>query len=230
MGHLRHWTNWSVLGLLCAVLPAQARTMYVTDTLNIAVRAQKNIAGRNIVRMLPSGTALEVLDTDSTWARVRLADGRQGYVELQQLIEREPYQVTAERLHKETEPQRERVQTLTQQLAALREEHQRLQKSSGSQETQLAEISKNYERLRQDTTQVVQLQTEHTALQQAHRTLQQEHAALRAAHASLQQSSKLLWFLCGAGVVFAGWFLGMTGERWRGRSRRQGGYSYTLPS
>jgi SH3 domain protein len=125
-----------------------ARTMYATDTFEIVVRSERQIVGRNIVKVLPSGAPIEVRDMDDTWATVRLEDGRTGYVEKRHLIDREPYKVTAERLQLESGQQRERLATLTQQLATLRDEHQRLQKASSVSEAQLQDISQKYEQLR----------------------------------------------------------------------------------
>jgi SH3 domain protein len=209
-----------------------ARTMYATDTFEIVVRSESKIAGRNIIKVLPSGAPIEVRDMDDAWATVRLEDGRTGYVEKRHLIDREPYKVTAERLQLEVGQQRERLATLTQQLATLRDEHQRLQKTSSVSEAQLQDISQKYEQLRQDatTTQFLETREKYADLQRAHAEAQQRLAALNDAYTSLKSSTRLIWFLSGAGVILLGWLLGMTSERWRGRRRRQVGYSYHLPS
>jgi SH3 domain protein len=167
---------------------------------------------------------------DDTWATVRLEDGRTGYVEKKHLIDREPYKATAERLQLEIGQQRERLATLTQQLATLREEHQRLQKASGLSETQLQTISQKYEQLRQEATTVQFLETQekYADLQRVHAETQQRFATLNDAYTSLKSSTRLTWFLSGAGVILLGWFLGMTTAR--RRRRRQVGYSYQLPN
>src|SRR5919199_5406833 len=126
-----------LLGPLLLASTLSARTMYATDTFEIVVRSEKQIVGRNIIKVLPSGAPLEVRDMDDTWATVRLEDGRTGYVEKKHLIDREPYKTTAERLQNEVGQQRERLATLTQQLATLRDEHLRLQKAQGIAEAQL---------------------------------------------------------------------------------------------
>ncbi len=232
MGHRTRQVLVGLLGQLLLATTLSARTMYATDTFEIVVRSEKQIAGRNIVKVLPSGAPLEVRDMDDTWAAVRLEDGRTGYVEKKQLIDREPYKATAERLQLEVGQQRERLAMLTQQLATLRDEHQRLQKVSGMSEAQLHDISQKYEQLRQDaaTTQYLETKEKYAVLQDAHAEAQQQLGTLRDANASLKNSTRLSWFLSGAGVILAGWLLGMTSERWRGRRRRQVGYSYHLPS
>ena len=232
MGHHMLQVLAGLLGPLLLATTLAARTMYATDTFEIVVRSERQIAGRNIVKVLPSGTPIEVRDMDDTWATVRLEDGRTGYVEKKHLIDREPYKVTAERLQLEVGQQRERLATLTQQLATLRDEHQRLQKASGVSETQLQTISQKYEQLRQEATtvQLLETQEKNTDLQRAHAEAQQQLSALNNAYTSLKTSTRLTWFLSGAGVILLGWLLGMTSARWRGRRRRQVGYSYQLPS
>ena len=221
-----------LLGPLLLATVLSARTMYATDTFEIVVRSERQIVGRNIVKVLPSGAPIEVRDMDDTWATVRLEDGRTGYVEKRHLIDREPYKVTAERLQLEVGQQRERLATLTQQLATLRDEHQRLQKASGLSEAQLQTISQKYEQLRQEATtvQLLETQEKYTDLQRAHAEAEQQLSTLNNAYTSLKSSTRLTWFLSGAGVILLGWLLGMTSERWRGRRRRQVGYSYQLPS
>ena len=222
----------SVLGPLLLATTLSARTMYATDTFEIVVRSERQIVGRNIIKVLSSGVPIEVRDMDDTWATVRLEDGRTGYVEKKQLIDREPYKVTAERLQLEVGQQRERLATLTQQLTTLRDEHQRLQKASGLSEAQLQTISQKYEQLRQEATtvQLLETQEKYADLQRAHAEAEQQLSALNNAYTSLKSSTRLTWFLSGAGVILLGWLLGMTSERWRGRRRRQVGYSYQLPS
>src|SRR5215510_2781141 len=98
-----------LLGPLLLATTLSARTMYATDTCEIVVRSESKIAGRNIIKVLPSGAPIEVRDMDDTWATVRLEDGRTGYVEKKHLIAREPHKVTADRLHLEVGPQRDRL-------------------------------------------------------------------------------------------------------------------------
>jgi SH3 domain protein len=221
-----------LLGPLLLATTLSARTMYATDTFEIVVRSERQIVGRNIIKVLSSGVPIEVRDIDDTWATVRLEDGRTGYVEKRHLIDREPYKITAERLQLEVGQQRERLATLTQQLATLRDEHQRLQKASGLSEAQLQTISQKYEQLRQEATtvQLLETQEKYTDLQRAHAEAEQQLTTLNNAYTSLKSSTRLTWFLSGAGVILLGWLLGMTSERWRGRRRRHVGYSYHLPS
>ena len=168
---------------------------------------------------------------DDTWAAVRLEDGRTGYVEKKHLIDREPYKTTAEHLQNEVGQQRERLTTLTQQLTTLRDEHQRLQQAYGMAEAQLQDVSQKYDALRQDATtaQFLEIRTKYADLLRTHNEVQQQLATVSEAHAALKHSTRLGWFLSGAGVILMGWLLGMSSERWRSRRRRSAGSSYQLP-
>ena len=60
---------------------AQVETRYVTDQLEITMRSGTSTQN-SIVRMLRSGTAIEVIETDdeSGYSRVRMSSGTEGWV------------------------------------------------------------------------------------------------------------------------------------------------------
>jgi SH3 domain protein len=208
-----------------------ARTMYVTDTFEIVIRSEKDTStGRNIIRLLPTGTEVEVVEMDDSWATVRLSDGRSGYVLKRYLISRLPYQATAARLEEEVEQQQQRLATLEQELTALRQTHTQLQSASTSQEEQLATITQQYEQLQRDAAQYLQLKADYAALQRTHEESRQQLTELNNAYLLLKESRSVMWFLSGGGIVLAGWIIGMITERFRGRRRRQSGHVYQLPN
>jgi SH3 domain protein len=225
---MRRFVWLGLLGPLLLVTTLYARTMYVSDIFEIVMRAEKTQTGK-IIKLLPTGTPVEVIDIDDSWATIQLPDGRTGYVLKRYLISRLPYKLTAERLREEVEQQKTRLAALTEQLTSLQEEHQRLQRVSSKREAQLAEITKKYEQLRRDASQYLQLKADYTNLQRAHRQSQQQLTELNDAYLLLKKSRNLLWFLSGAGVMLAGWIIGMITERFRRRQRRQSSYSYQLP-
>jgi SH3 domain protein len=220
----------ALLGQLPVVMVLEARTMYVSDIFEIVVRSEKNEgSGRNIIKLLPTGASVEVVDMDDSWATVQLPDGRTGYTLKRYLISRLPYKLMADRLQEEVDTQRERLTVLTEQSATLQEENRRLQQTSANRETQLAEVTRKYAQLQQGATQYLQLKDELTTLRQAHQQSQQQLAELNEAYVVMKQSRNLFWFLSGAGVMLTGWVIGLFTERLRGRRRRQEGYSYQLP-
>ena len=223
------WLPGMLLGLLATTL--SARTMYVSDTFEIVVRSEKNTdTGRNIIRLLPTGTAVEVTEMDDSWATLTLSDGRVGYALKRYLISRLPYKLLAEQFQQEVEQQKTQLATVTEQLSTLQGEHQRLREGSSKRDTELTDVTKKYNQLRQDASQYLQLKADYTELQRTNSQSQQQLTELNESYLLLKKSRNLLWFLSGAGVMFSGWVVGMITERFRGRRRRQGGYSsYQLP-
>ena len=66
-----------------------AETAYVTDILRLGIHAASDTSDRPFENLV-SGTALEVLERNPNYARVRLADGREGWVKAAFLVESKP--------------------------------------------------------------------------------------------------------------------------------------------
>jgi SH3 domain protein len=65
---------------LCMASVALAETLYVDDRLQIGVHEDRQLSS-TIIELLPSGTPLEVLGREASLVQVRLADGREGWVD-----------------------------------------------------------------------------------------------------------------------------------------------------
>ncbi len=73
--------------VLCAA--ASAETAYVTDVLRLGIHAAPDTSDRAFDNLV-SGTAVEVLERNSGYARVKLADGREGWVRSTYLVTTAP--------------------------------------------------------------------------------------------------------------------------------------------
>jgi SH3 domain protein len=68
---------------------AAAETVYVTDNLRLGLHAAPDTSDRPFENLV-SGTAVEVLERNPSFARVRLADGREGWVKATFLVADKP--------------------------------------------------------------------------------------------------------------------------------------------
>jgi SH3 domain protein len=68
---------------------AAAETAYVTDSLRLGLHAAPDTSDRAFENLI-SGTAVEVLERNTNYARVRLADSREGWVKATFLVELKP--------------------------------------------------------------------------------------------------------------------------------------------
>ena len=92
-----------LFGLL-ALLPvlAAAETGYVTDRLMLGLHQAEDTSDRPF-RSLESGTAFEILSRDRLYARVRLADGTEGYVKAAYVVDEPPAKLIVNQAQAEVE-------------------------------------------------------------------------------------------------------------------------------
>ena len=130
---------------LCAALliplSAQAETSYVTDQLEVGLRAGGSTRYK-VIKMLPSGTPLEVLGVNRTtkYAQVKTLDGAVGFVPADQL---------------QTEPAaRNRVAALEARLAELQQSPDALSARLAKAQSERTELAARNQDLVQKSNQI----------------------------------------------------------------------------
>jgi SH3 domain protein len=68
---------------------ASAQTAYITDVLRLGIHAAPDTSDQAFATLV-SGTAVEVLERNTNYARVKLADGREGWVRATYLVTTAP--------------------------------------------------------------------------------------------------------------------------------------------
>ncbi len=216
------WSTAVATLLLSGVLLAQTR--YVSDQLEITLRTGPSTQNA-IVRILPSGTALEVLgeDADAGYTQVRTSGGSEGWV-LTRFLTSQP--VARDRL---AVAERERAEALEQADAArqalasvrsqLTETQARLQESEQTNETLLSELND----VRAASAGALRLRQEHKAVQARNVDLEQQLQTLTTDNRELRSRASREWFVLGAGVVIVGILLGLLLPRLRVKRRSSWG-------
>jgi SH3 domain protein len=133
---------------LCAVAQvAAAETAYVTDSLRLGLHAAPDTSDRPFENLI-SGTAVDVLERNPNYARVRLTDGREGWVKATFLVELKPAAARVVELEAEMLSLKEATTAAKAAQGAAEQELARytaeLQAQTGSAET----IQETVERLR----------------------------------------------------------------------------------
>lgn len=205
---------------LCAALLtpgwSRAETRYVTDRLEVTMRAGESTRFK-ILKMLPSGTPLEVLGVNAKtkYAQVKTAEGTVGFVPAEQL---------------QAEPAaRERVAELEKRLAELQENPEALAARLARAQAGQADLQARYDALEREKQR---LEQENATIRRAcanvlevtndRERLHNQVADLTRARADLEQEARDLrnqtnqrWFLIGGGVLGGGILLGLILPRLR---------------
>ena len=132
--------------LLASMAPVWAETAYVTDILRLGFHHAQDTSDSPF-RTLLSGTELEVLERTTNFARVRAADGQEGWVKSAYLVADKPAQLrvaeteaTLESLRSELELARSGKVAAEQQLEQATHHVDAVAASSGAVEATLARL------------------------------------------------------------------------------------------
>jgi len=199
---------------------AFAETRYVSDRLEIPMRSGKGTQFK-ILRMLPSGTALSVLqvDQENGYSRVRTPGGVEGWV-----LNR--YLMTGEAA-------RDRLANAEKELARLELEHRKLkttyndlQNAKGSTDQERDSLNKKNRQLSQELEEIRRTASSALAIDAENKDLKGKIAAYERQLQTLQQENEGLkdrtardWFMVGAGVVLLGMLIGLIIPRIRWRKK-----------
>ncbi len=216
-----------VLSLLAAAPIQAATTKYVIDHILITMRSGMG-SQFQILRTLPSGTKLEILqvneETGYSLART-VKSGFEGWV-LTQYLSSTP-------IH------RDRLAEVEKKLAAVEKENTQLKASSGKPGKQSSDMEKEWKSLRAENKKLSaeltkiknmsndpnKISEENEKLKTVSVGIEKEINMLRQENQALKDSTNKQWLLTGAGILFAGIVLGFIIPKIR---PRRSGYDSSL--
>ena len=198
-------------------LPAQAKSMYVTDVLKVTLRAGPSNEHK-ILKMIESGQKVEVLKPDQEWSLIRLIEGQEGWVLNRYLISNYTNKIKLERLESEHSKLKIKSKTILEENSKLKTENKRLGSALSDTEKALKQISSDYESLKANSTEFIALESnyEKASTQLSEQT--QKANKLEEQVAKLEFSNYIKWFLAGSGVLFGGFVVGFSTKRQRRQS------------
>lgn len=210
--------------LALSAAAADAQTRYVSDRLEVTLRTGTTTQ-HAIVRMLPSGARVEVLGTDDAtgYARVRTADGTEGWVLTRYLMDRPAAREQLDAATTRAESLASRVAELTTELEALKSERDTLDAERGGLGAETEELRAELERVRRVSASALELDKTNRELRTRLAAAEQAGDGLRAEVADLKRNTQRDWFLAGAGVLVLGLLFGLIIPKLRlGRRSRWG--------
>jgi len=207
----------SVFTIFLPSVTDAATMLYVSDTTLEANLRSGTSRENRIIGMLKPGTQLTIVVEEGGWAKVTLADGRTGWILKRYLSERPPWRVTAEKLATENEQLRAQVANIKGGHQDLLQKNKGLQKQVDLQQRELEKLRRDYEELKNSSTNYLNLKMAYENLQKGARQSNVKLDKLEKAYGKLKTSTGIRWFLSGAGVLLLGWIMGSGVARLRRR-------------
>jgi len=219
MNRLLHLTGIVVFLLLLAT-SSWAEKAYVTDQFKVTFRSGPGLENK-IIRMLPSGQEVEIIDTQADWSHVRVVqDGQEdldGWILNRFLIERMPWEKKAKILEGARQELEGKLATLKENLTSASTDKQELSSELKATQASIEELQKKYESLKKGASKYLTLKNEYATMKSALQSNQQKVATLTSENQKLRSSERRRWFITGALVLLCGWIIGLV----MGRTRRK---------
>jgi uncharacterized protein YgiM (DUF1202 family) len=108
--------------LLLLTANAHAERLYISDKLVVSAYAEASQESERLAS-LESGDAVESLDREEDYTRVKLADGREGWIKSTYLTSQPPARLRVKELEKERAASASTSGTVTEELKRLREQN-----------------------------------------------------------------------------------------------------------
>ncbi len=190
---------------------------YVKPSAEVPVRRGQGTEYK-IVAVVESGTMVTLVEENEGWAKVQLKSGKEGWILKRYLSNDKPLQEQVAALTRTKTQLKEKLTKTDGRLTELLQVHNKTEQDLTDCMAQRDTIKADYQRLQQDTADVVLTKKKLAETQQQVSELTNRMTDLQLENTGLKKSSALIWFLIGAGVLLTGWFIGLlTGKRTKKR-------------
>ena len=208
--------------ILLPAVHASAQSAWVSDQFEIMLRTGPSTSNA-IERMLPSGTALEVVERDDEtgYSRVRTRAGTEGWVLTRYLMSepsaREQLATLTQRLTNASQ----QGSTLTSQLDAVQAEYDQAKRRITTLENEKRLLEQELAEIKRTAANVLSIDNQNKDLRDQLSSAEIETATLQQQNRELRSQTTRYWFMAGALVLVIGIVLGiwLPRVRWQRRSR-----------
>lgn len=199
---------------------ALAETRYVSDSLDITLRRGQS-TGFQILRTLKSGTALEILETDSDsgYSQVRTTGGTEGWVLTRFLMTEPSARTQLNAAISRAANFEAKHKALSEQITLITSEKKELEDNHSNLDTSNSQLSKELKRIKATAGRTLQIDGENKGLKSKVISLERNNQALSQENETLKDRNARDWFMVGAGVAILSLLLGLLLARFSGRRR-----------
>jgi SH3 domain protein len=182
--------------------------VYITDQVEIPIRSESTTQGNNLIRTLPSGTKLSILQaTEDGWTQVQYEDTT-GWIISRYLSNKPPARQELEELSIENSANKLMVSKLQNEKEQLENELLGLKDDNATLAIQSSKAKAEKEHIEKIYQDALKLEHENEKLMQESLQLKTE-LQLANNHSQIEQdTSSRNWFIVGALVLFFGMIIG----------------------
>jgi SH3 domain protein len=195
-----------------------AKTMYLTDRIEVGLRSGAGIEQR-IITMVKTGDRVEVLEGDQNWSKVRLADGKIGWLATRFLVDQIKGASSSDpKIQEELRNLKDINQNLVRENEGLNQEKNRLLQKieEATKLTQTLQHEKN----RPVSPDLAELKLKNDQLSKEVALYKKQIADSGLKEKRPVYDDRVKWFLAGAAVLILGLVLGFFIARSRRKSHR----------
>lgn len=191
-----------------AQIAAAAETLYITDRINATFRGGPGTQ-YGILKGLPSGTAVTVIEKGEKWTLVNDSSGTEGWVLTQWLVTTPTKGVLLKKLEATHESLRKSHAEAKKQLAELETTNTDLERQLAESQKLAAASGQSYQQLKKKSANFLQLEEDYKEAKTQLANLSKKADILNDRLAK----KNMVWFLAGAGVLLVGFIIGSSSRK-----------------
>ena len=217
------WRNLFITHVVCLAFfvlflgPSLASVFYIVPKAEVPIRSGQ---GRQykIVAVLHEGTEVTLIEEDGPWSRVRLADGKEGWILSRYLSPEPPPKMQLEEAKNRLRELESTIQASKKRLEDTQVALNACEKERETCLSQKDDITNKYNLLLEDSKNIVTLKQKYEKQVMEINNLKKEVAVLKSENSDLKNDQNIRWFMAGSGVLLLGWLIGYSLGR---RNRRR---------
>ena len=207
-----------IIALTTAITGAE--TLYITDSLEVAVRAGKGLEYK-ILAIVKSNDKIEVLDTDGEYAHIRLDNGLEGWILRRYLTDSLPKPLVISKLSSRIERLNEKQDKASEKISLLAKEKNELEGTNSANARKIETLENEFTRLKESCADYLKLRDDHEKLRQEMGEARRSVSKITRENEELRKNTNLLWFSAGGAAVLIGFIIGLVLQSLRYKRRRE---------
>ena len=202
--------------VMCFSAVGFAETRYVTDLLKLPLRTGASTEYK-ILDLVKSGQQLEVVEPGKDWSKVRLPNGKEGYVLNRYLVGQPTSAVQLAKLQTKYTSLRQQATALIEENSRFKEENKTFKSTLDSNETALTKLETDYKELKTGAAEFLNLKKKYKEVSTKLGEQTKKANTLDKELSGLEMNQYIKWFLAGSGVLLVGFIIGFSARRGRRR-------------